>query len=261
MYLFGINVYSHLCVLLHRCSPCPTMWQEGWFTSLVRHPATRVHSALQVLWRVHLCITSIWTSRVKLHHHSTKPCLVLPQVRRKFYTIWLLHYVLSWNTVFLCVTDFFSPFRPDPNMVNAYMYQAAGTNGQPAAPPGQAPPTTSPPYSNYQPTPTQGYQVCLTVSVSDHCILLGCLIVKICPSNLCHCSVQNVVSQAQSMPPMSQAAPTNGMTYMGYQPYSMQNMISALPGQDPNMPPQQPYMPGQQPMYQQVSSTYCGRIS
>uniref|UniRef100_A0A7N6FCE9 Hepatocyte growth factor-regulated tyrosine kinase substrate n=1 Tax=Anabas testudineus TaxID=64144 RepID=A0A7N6FCE9_ANATE len=109
----------------------------------------------------------------------------------------------------------------DPNMVNAYMYQAAGTNGQPAAPPGQAPPTTSPPYSNYQPTPTQGYQ--------------------------------NVVSQAQSMPPMSQAAPSNGMTYMGYQPYNMQNMISALPGQDPNMPPQQPYMPGQQPMYQQVA--------
>uniref|UniRef100_A0A672Z8N0 Hepatocyte growth factor-regulated tyrosine kinase substrate n=1 Tax=Sphaeramia orbicularis TaxID=375764 RepID=A0A672Z8N0_9TELE len=84
----------------------------------------------------------------------------------------------------------------DPNMVNAYMYQAAGTNGQPAPPPGQAPPTTSPPYSNYQPTPTQGYQ--------------------------------NVVSQAQSMPPMSQAAPTNGMGYMGYQPYGMQNMISQL---------------------------------
>lgn len=62
-----------------------------------------------------------------------------------------------------------------------------------------------------------------------------------------------MASQAQTMPPMSQAAPTNGMGYMGYQPYSMQNMISALPGQDPNMPPQQPYMPGQQPMYQQVS--------
>ncbi|XP_053707344.1 hepatocyte growth factor-regulated tyrosine kinase substrate isoform X4 [Synchiropus splendidus] len=109
----------------------------------------------------------------------------------------------------------------DPNMVNAYMYPPAGTNGQPPAP-GQAPPNTSPPYSNYQPTPTQGYQ-------------------------------QNVVSQAQSLPPMSQAAPTNGMAYMGYQPYSMQNMISALPGQDPNMPPQQQYMPGQQPMYQQVA--------
>uniref|UniRef100_A0A8C6LNA8 Hepatocyte growth factor-regulated tyrosine kinase substrate n=1 Tax=Nothobranchius furzeri TaxID=105023 RepID=A0A8C6LNA8_NOTFU len=105
----------------------------------------------------------------------------------------------------------------DPNMVNAYMYQAAGANGQP--PPGQAPPTTSPPYSNYQPTPTQAYQ--------------------------------NVVSQAQSLPPMSQPAPANGMPYMSYQPYNMQNMISALPGQDPNMPPQPPYMPGQQPMYQQ----------
>uniref|UniRef100_A0A8C1YV10 Hepatocyte growth factor-regulated tyrosine kinase substrate n=1 Tax=Cyprinus carpio TaxID=7962 RepID=A0A8C1YV10_CYPCA len=108
----------------------------------------------------------------------------------------------------------------DPNMVNAYMYQTAGSSGQPAAP-GQAPPTTTPAYTNYQPTPTQGYQ--------------------------------NVVSQAQSLPPMSQAAHTNGITYMGYQPYSMQNMMTALPGQDPNMPPQQPYMPGQQPMYQQVS--------
>uniref|UniRef100_A0A8C6LVU9 Hepatocyte growth factor-regulated tyrosine kinase substrate n=1 Tax=Nothobranchius furzeri TaxID=105023 RepID=A0A8C6LVU9_NOTFU len=110
---------------------------------------------------------------------------------------------------------------PDPNMVNAYMYQAAGANGQP--PPGQAPPTTSPPYSNYQPTPTQAYQ--------------------------------NVVSQAQSLPPMSQPAPANGMPYMSYQPYNMQNMISALPGQDPNMPPQPPYMPGQQPMYQQSRQT------
>ncbi|RXN03920.1 hepatocyte growth factor-regulated tyrosine kinase substrate isoform X1 [Labeo rohita] len=108
----------------------------------------------------------------------------------------------------------------DPNMVNAYMYQTAGTSGQPAAP-GQAPPTTTPAYTNYQPTPTQGYQ--------------------------------NVVSQAQSLPPMSQAAPTNGIAYMGYQPYSMQNMMTALPGQDPNMPPQQPYMPGQQPMYQQMA--------
>lgn len=77
--------------------------------------------------------------------------------------------------------------------------------------------------------------------------------------NASHCSlccVQNVASQAQSMPPMSQAPPTNGMGYMGYQPYNMQNMISALPGQDPNMPPQQQYMPGQQPMYQQVSRVF-----
>lgn len=36
---------------------------------------------------------------------------------------------------------------------------------------------------------------------------------------------QNVASQAQSLPPMSQAAPTNGMAYMGYQPYSMQVCI------------------------------------
>ncbi|XP_034045914.1 hepatocyte growth factor-regulated tyrosine kinase substrate isoform X2 [Thalassophryne amazonica] len=106
----------------------------------------------------------------------------------------------------------------DPSIVNPYMYQTAGNNGQPPPPPppGQAPPTTTSTYSNYQPTPTQGYQ-------------------------------------GQSLPPMSQATPTNGMGYMGYQPYSMQNMITALPGQDPNMPPQQPYMPGQQPMYQQVA--------
>lgn len=50
------------------------------------------------------------------------------------------------------------PF-PDPNMVNAYMYQAAGTNGQPPPPAGQAPPATTPAYSNYQPTPA--YQVWL----------------------------------------------------------------------------------------------------
>ncbi|KAM6957543.1 hepatocyte growth factor-regulated tyrosine kinase substrate isoform 2-T2 [Aplochiton taeniatus] len=106
----------------------------------------------------------------------------------------------------------------DPNM--AYMYQPAGTNGQPV-PPGQAPPTTNAAYSNYQPTPTQGYQ--------------------------------NAVSQAQSLPPMAQPAPANGMAYMGYPPYSMQNMMSALPGQDPNLPPQQSYMPGQQPMYQQMA--------
>uniref|UniRef100_A0A4W4G341 Hepatocyte growth factor-regulated tyrosine kinase substrate n=1 Tax=Electrophorus electricus TaxID=8005 RepID=A0A4W4G341_ELEEL len=79
----------------------------------------------------------------------------------------------------------------DPNMVNAYMYQTAGTGGQPAAP-GQAPPTTSPAYTSYQPTSTQAYQV-------------------------------------------------------------SKNMMSALPGQDPNMPPQQQYMPGQQTMYQQMA--------
>lgn len=64
-----------------------------------------------------------------------------------------------WScNILMCVTIYlFIYFLPDPNMVSAYMYQPAGTNGQP--PPGQAPPTTSPPYSNYQPTPTQAYQV------------------------------------------------------------------------------------------------------
>lgn len=46
---------------------------------------------------------------------------------------------------------------PDPSMVNAYMYQPAAGSGQ-AAQQGQAVPTTTPAYSSYQPTPTQGYQ-------------------------------------------------------------------------------------------------------
>ncbi|XP_065418976.1 hepatocyte growth factor-regulated tyrosine kinase substrate isoform X9 [Chrysemys picta bellii] len=45
----------------------------------------------------------------------------------------------------------------DPNMVNAYVYQAGAGGGQ-AAPQGQVVPTTNPAYSSYQPTPTQGYQ-------------------------------------------------------------------------------------------------------
>uniref|UniRef100_A0A8D0CG07 Hepatocyte growth factor-regulated tyrosine kinase substrate n=1 Tax=Scleropages formosus TaxID=113540 RepID=A0A8D0CG07_SCLFO len=116
----------------------------------------------------------------------------------------------------------------DPNMVNAYMYQTAASAGQ-AAPPAQAPPTSNPTYSTYQPTPTQGYQ--------------------------------NVASQAQGMAPMSQAVPTNGMGYMGYQPYSMQSMMSALPAQDPAIPPQQPYLPGQQSLYQQVNFRFPSSLS
>ncbi|XP_033895316.3 hepatocyte growth factor-regulated tyrosine kinase substrate isoform X12 [Acipenser ruthenus] len=115
----------------------------------------------------------------------------------------------------------------DPNMVNAYMYQPGASTGQ-TTQQGQAVPTTNPGYSNYQPTPTQGYQT--------------------------------VPSQAQNIPPISQPPQSSGMGYMGpqsvpmgYQPYNMQNMMSALPGQDPNMPPQQPYIPGQQPMYQQMA--------
>ncbi|KAM5135291.1 hepatocyte growth factor-regulated tyrosine kinase substrate isoform 3-T3 [Mantella aurantiaca] len=112
----------------------------------------------------------------------------------------------------------------DPGMVNAYMYQAGSA---PAVQQGQVP-TTNPAYTSYQPTPTQPYQ--------------------------------NVASQ--SMPSMTQN-PASGMNYMGaqsvpmgYQPYNMQNLISALPGQDPamtNMPSQQPFLPGQQPMYQPMA--------
>uniref|UniRef100_A0A8C4TTV6 Hepatocyte growth factor-regulated tyrosine kinase substrate n=1 Tax=Erpetoichthys calabaricus TaxID=27687 RepID=A0A8C4TTV6_ERPCA len=117
----------------------------------------------------------------------------------------------------------------DPNMVNAYMYQPGASTGQ-TAQQGQAVPTTSPAYSSYQPTPTQGYQ--------------------------------NVASQSQNIPSIPQTAQSTGLGYMGsqsvpmsYQPYNMQNMMSALPVQDPsmsNMPPQQAYLPGQQAMYQQV---------
>ncbi|XP_049632101.1 hepatocyte growth factor-regulated tyrosine kinase substrate [Suncus etruscus] len=56
---------------------------------------------------------------------------------------------------------------------------------------------------------------------------------------------QTVASQALTQPPQS---------YVGYSPYGMQNVMTALPGQDATLPPpQQPYMAGQQPMYQQVA--------
>ncbi|XP_057571347.1 hepatocyte growth factor-regulated tyrosine kinase substrate isoform X1 [Hippopotamus amphibius kiboko] len=117
----------------------------------------------------------------------------------------------------------------DPSMVSAYMYPA-GAAGAQAAPQGPAGPTTSPAYSSYQPTPTQGYQ--------------------------------NVASQApQSLPAISQPPQSSTMGYMGsqsvsmgYQPYSMQNLMPTLPGQDaPLPPPQQPYISGQQPVYQQMA--------
>uniref|UniRef100_A0ABI7ZL70 Hepatocyte growth factor-regulated tyrosine kinase substrate n=1 Tax=Felis catus TaxID=9685 RepID=A0ABI7ZL70_FELCA len=117
----------------------------------------------------------------------------------------------------------------DPGMVSAYMYPA-GAAGAQAAPQGPAGPTASPAYSSYQPTPTQGYQ--------------------------------NVASQApQSLPAISQPPQSGAMGYMGsqsvsmgYQPYSMQNLMNTLPSQDtPMPPPQQPYISGQQPMYQQMA--------
>uniref|UniRef100_A0A8C2S5U7 Hepatocyte growth factor-regulated tyrosine kinase substrate n=1 Tax=Capra hircus TaxID=9925 RepID=A0A8C2S5U7_CAPHI len=124
----------------------------------------------------------------------------------------------------------------DPSMVSAYMYPA-GAAGAQAAPQGPTGPPTSPAYSSYQPTPTQGYQ--------------------------------NVASQApQSLPAISQPPQSGTMGYMGsqsvsmgYQPYSMQNLMPTLPGQDaPLPPPQQPYISGQQPVYQQVSLSWdhCG---
>ncbi|NWU98402.1 HGS kinase, partial [Upupa epops] len=117
----------------------------------------------------------------------------------------------------------------DPSMVNAYMYPPGSGSGQ-AAQQGQAVPTTTPAYSSYQPTPTQGYQA---------------------------------TSQSQSIPAISQAPQSSAMGYMGgqsvsmgYQPYAMQGLMSALPGQDAalsSLPGQQPYLPGQQPLYQQMA--------
>ncbi|XP_072098730.1 hepatocyte growth factor-regulated tyrosine kinase substrate isoform X6 [Mobula birostris] len=116
----------------------------------------------------------------------------------------------------------------DPSMVNPYMYQAAAPSNQ-TSQQAQAVPTTNTGYSSYQPTPTQNYQ--------------------------------NVASQAQNMPALPQSQ-SGGLGYMGsqsvpmgYQPYNMQNMMSALPPQDAsmsNLPPQQSYLPAQQPMYQQM---------
>ncbi|XP_069511364.1 hepatocyte growth factor-regulated tyrosine kinase substrate isoform X3 [Ambystoma mexicanum] len=118
---------------------------------------------------------------------------------------------------------------PDQTMVGAYMYQPGAGPGQ-AAQQGQAGPSANPAYSSYQATPTQPYQ--------------------------------NAASQPQVVPPLPQNPPPAGMGYMGgqsvpmgYQQYNMQNMMAALPGQDPSLntlPNQQQFVPGQQPMYQQM---------
>uniref|UniRef100_A0A673N5H1 Hepatocyte growth factor-regulated tyrosine kinase substrate n=1 Tax=Sinocyclocheilus rhinocerous TaxID=307959 RepID=A0A673N5H1_9TELE len=178
----------------------------------------------------------------------------------------------------------------DPNMVNAYMYQTAGTSGQPAAP-GQAPPTTTPAYTNYQPTPTQGYQVRRSIYVFTHVRFVerglsssefaphvpGCPHQRYCLHGLpaiqhagtftvftiflFYCIRSQVVSCITT-------CVSDLMFFPAYKNHMerkvwrlaliavkllLQNMMTVLPGQDPNMPPQQPYMPGQQPMYQQVS--------
>ncbi|NXW93317.1 HGS kinase, partial [Alopecoenas beccarii] len=120
----------------------------------------------------------------------------------------------------------------DPSMVNTYMYQPGAGSGQ-AAPQGPAVPTTTPAYSSYQPTATQGYQASASAA-----------------------------SQSQSIPAISQAPQAGTMGYMGsqsvsmgYQPYGMQGLLSALPAQDAALSslPAQPYLPGQQPLYQQMA--------
>ncbi|KAK4811974.1 hypothetical protein QYF61_022970 [Mycteria americana] len=171
----------------------------------------------------------------------------------------------------------------DPSMVNAYMYQPGAGSGQ-AAQQGQAVPTTTPAYSSYQPTPTQGYQasegsppgpqqsgswpagaihpISVTGSLSGREKWLS------------------ATSQSQTIPAISQAPQSGAMGYMGsqsvsmgYQPYGMQvstpchtgpslgtggdeGLMSALPGQEAalsSLPAQQSYLPGQQPLYQQMA--------
>ncbi|NWS61312.1 HGS kinase, partial [Chunga burmeisteri] len=129
----------------------------------------------------------------------------------------------------------------DPSMVNAYMYQPGAGSGQ-AAQQGQAVPTTTPAYSSYQPTPTQGYQA---------------------SEGRAACGRLGAASQSQSIPAISQAPQSGTMGYMGsqsvsmgYQPYSMQGLMSTLPGQEAtlsSLPAQQSYLPGQQPLYQQMA--------
>ncbi|EPQ18571.1 Hepatocyte growth factor-regulated tyrosine kinase substrate [Myotis brandtii] len=111
------------------------------------------------------------------------------------------------------------PLPPDPSVVSTYMYPA-GVPGAQTAPQGPAGPAASPAYSSYQPTPTQGYQT------------------------------------VPSQPPQPAGVGYMGSqaVSMGYQPYSMQNLMTALPGQDASLqPPPQPYISGQQPMYQQMA--------
>ncbi|ELK38319.1 Hepatocyte growth factor-regulated tyrosine kinase substrate [Myotis davidii] len=107
----------------------------------------------------------------------------------------------------------------DPSVVSTYMYPA-GVPGAQTAPQGPAGPAASPAYSSYQPTPTQGYQT------------------------------------VPSQPPQPAGVGYMGSqaVSMGYQPYSMQNLMTALPSQDASLqPPPQPYISGQQPMYQQMA--------
>ncbi|XP_004860998.1 hepatocyte growth factor-regulated tyrosine kinase substrate isoform X6 [Heterocephalus glaber] len=110
----------------------------------------------------------------------------------------------------------------DPSMVSAYMYPA-GAPGSQAASQAPAGPAPSSAYSSYQPTPAPGYQ--------------------------------NVASPAISQPPQSGSMGYVGSqsVSLGYQPYSMQNLMTTLPGQDASLPAQQPYMAGQQTVYQQMA--------
>ncbi|KFO35708.1 Hepatocyte growth factor-regulated tyrosine kinase substrate [Fukomys damarensis] len=123
----------------------------------------------------------------------------------------------------------------DPSLVSAYMYPAGapGTQATPQAPAGPSPSSA---YSSYPPTPAPGYQ--------------------------------NVASQApQSLPAISQPPQSSSMGYVGgqsvslsYQPYSMQNLMTTLPGQDASLPAQQTYMTGQQPVYPQPAG-FCHRLA
>lgn len=118
-------------------------------------------------------------------------------------------------------------------MVSTYVYPAGAAGGQ-AAPQGPAGPTTSPAYSSYQPTPSQGYQVGGQGRSPPPGGPLGARPAPITPFPR-----QNVASQApQSLPAISQPPQSSTMGYMGsqavsmgYQPYGVQVRPCGVSGQ------------------------------
>lgn len=163
-----------MCFVCYRCSHCRLMWPEGWCIHPLVPPVTPARSALLAQWRALPCTGSTWTNPGRLGEDPTRPCRCLLRVSAMWLksVFWSMLSVSSWphkceflvdlagfivlgKTISMQIVS----FHADPNMVNAYMYQTAGSGGQPAAPGQAPPPNTSPPYTNYQPTPTQGYQV------------------------------------------------------------------------------------------------------
>uniref|UniRef100_A0AAY4BP49 FYVE-type domain-containing protein n=1 Tax=Denticeps clupeoides TaxID=299321 RepID=A0AAY4BP49_9TELE len=152
-----------------------------------------------------------------------------------------------------------------PNVAGGVVYQPAGPPNYPGtfSPAGSV--EGSPMHSVYMNQPGQTgaapYQA-MPISATD-------------PNMVNAYMYQNTGTAGQPAAP-GQTPPTSNPAYSSYQPtpaqgYQVfynscplfllsQNMMTALPGQDPNMP-QPPYMPGQQPMYQQVNLNFSSDCS